>query len=104
MAWLLKGCLSACSVLFLNLTSVIGQGVAYVRINELLARGTNEAEPPREWVELFNGSTQGQDLSGYRLRQGDDEFVIETLQMDAGGFAVIQPSIRLRGRGGVWYC
>ncbi|NCF88757.1 MAG: hypothetical protein GWQ08_25095 [Verrucomicrobiaceae bacterium] len=79
---------------------MIGQGVAYVRTNELLARGTTEAEPPREWVELFNGSTQGQDLSGYRLRQGDDEFVIETLQMDAGGFAVIQPSIRLRGRGG----
>lgn len=42
-----------------------------------------------DWIEVQNGGTEPLQLRGFALVQGDKSFVFPSLELDAGGFAVV---------------
>lgn len=51
-----------------------------IKLNEIMSTGSPD------WIELYNGGTESVDLSGYKLTDTSQEWVIENLTIAAGSY------------------
>ena len=51
-----------------------------VKLNEIVSTG----DP--DWIELYNPSTEAVDISGYKLTDTSQEWVVDNLSIPAGGY------------------
>lgn len=51
-----------------------------VKLNEIMSTGSPD------WIELYNGGSESVDLSGYKLTDNSQEWFIDNLIIDAGGY------------------
>ena len=55
-------------------------GTSAVKLNEIMSTGSPD------WIELYNGGTESVDLSGYKLTDTSQEWVIDNLTIAAGAY------------------
>lgn len=54
-----------------------------VKLNEIMSKDIGDKP---DWIELYNSSSESVDLSGYRLTDSKDSWVIDNLTIEAGGY------------------
>ncbi len=55
-------------------------GISPVKLNEIMSTGSPD------WLELYNSGTEAVNLAGYKLTDSSQEWTIDALTIDAGGY------------------